>query len=119
MPYNFSNKIALITGSGRGIGRTTALHLARLGADIVINYLRKQSAAEDTAREIEALGRRVLLVKADVSDEADLSRLFEQTEQAVGGLDFLVNNAVVVEIKAVAKCVLPTTPTIKALSPSP
>ena len=103
MPYDFSNKIALITGSGRGIGRTTALHMARLGADIVINYLRKQSAAEETAREIEALGRRVLLVKADVSDEADLVRLFEQTEQTFGGLDFLVNNAASGYIRSVAE----------------
>ena len=103
MPYNFSNKIALITGSGRGIGRTTALHMARLGADIVINYLRKQTAAEETAREIEALGRRVLLVRADVSDEADLSRLFEQTEQTFGGLDFLVNNAASGYIRSVAE----------------
>lgn len=103
MPYDFSNKIALITGSGRGIGRTTALHFARLGADIVINYLRKASAAEDTAREIEALGRRALVVKADVSDEADLSRLFEETDKAFGGLDFLVNNAASGYIRPVAE----------------
>ena len=103
MSYNFSNKIALITGSGRGIGRTTALHMARLGADIVINYLRKQTAAEETAREIEALGRRALLVKADVSDEADLTRLFEETERNFGGLDFLVNNAASGYIRSVAE----------------
>ena len=90
---NFSNKTALITGSGRGIGKATALHLAKLGADIVINYLRKQSAAEETAKEIEALGRRVLVIKADVSDEDDLNRLFEATDKAFGGLDILINNA--------------------------
>jgi enoyl-[acyl-carrier protein] reductase III len=93
MPYDFSNKIALITGSGRGIGKTTALHFARLGADIVINYLRKQSAAEETAREIEALGRRALIVKADVGDPADIDKLFETVEKEWGGLDFLINNA--------------------------
>jgi enoyl-[acyl-carrier protein] reductase III len=93
MTYNFSNKVALITGSGRGIGKATALHLARLGADIVINFLRKREAAEETAREIEALGRRALVVKADVSDEDDLNRLFEETDKTFGGLDILVNNA--------------------------
>ena len=93
MTYNFNGKVALITGSGRGIGKATALHLAGMGADIVINYLRKQSSAEATAREIEALGHRVLVVKADVSDEADLTRLFEETDKAFGGLDILVNNA--------------------------
>jgi enoyl-[acyl-carrier protein] reductase III len=93
MSYDFSGKVALITGSGRGIGRTTALHFAKLGADIVINYLRKHSAAEETARAIEALGRKALVVKADVSDDADLTRLFAETDQAFGGLDILINNA--------------------------
>ncbi len=93
MTYNFTNKIALITGSGRGIGKATALHFARLGADVVINYLRKQSAAEETAREIEALGRQALVVKADVGDPDDIDKLFVAVEQQFGGLDFLVNNA--------------------------
>lgn len=93
MSYDFSGKIALITGSGRGIGRATALHFARLGADIVVNYLRKQSAAEETAHEIEALGRRALVVKADVGDPSDIDRLFETIEREWGGLDYLINNA--------------------------
>jgi enoyl-[acyl-carrier protein] reductase III len=93
MSYDFTNKVALITGSGRGIGKATALHLAKQGADIVINYLRKRSTAEETAREIEALGRRTLVVKADVGEPADIDRLFEETDKAFGGLDILVNNA--------------------------
>ena len=93
MTYDFTNKIALITGSGRGIDKATALHFARLGADVVINYLRKQSAAEETAREIEALGRQALVVKADVGDPDDIDKLFVAVEQQFGGLDFLVNNA--------------------------
>jgi enoyl-[acyl-carrier protein] reductase III len=93
MAYNFSNKIALITGSGRGIGKATALHFAKLGADIVINYLRKQSAAEETARAIEALGRKALVVKADVGDPDDIDKLFAEIETQFGALDFLVNNA--------------------------
>jgi enoyl-[acyl-carrier protein] reductase III len=93
MPYDFSNKLALITGSGRGIGKATALRFAKLGADVVINYLRKHSAAEETAREIESLGRRALVVKADVGDPDGIEYLFEQVEKNFGGLDFLVNNA--------------------------
>lgn len=93
MSYDFTNKIALVTGSGRGIGKATALHLAALGADIVINYLRKQSTAEETAREVEALGRRALVVKADVGDPAEIDKMFATVESAWGGLDFLINNA--------------------------
>jgi enoyl-[acyl-carrier protein] reductase III len=93
MSYDFTNKVALITGSGRGIGKVTALHLARQGADIVINYLRKRTAAEETAHEIEALGRRVLLVKADMGEPDDIDQLFAQVETNFGGLDILVNNA--------------------------
>jgi enoyl-[acyl-carrier protein] reductase III len=93
MPYNFTNKIALITGSGRGIGKATALHFAKLGADIVINYLRKKSTAEETAHEIEALGRKALVVKADVGDPTDIDALFETVEKEWHGLDFLINNA--------------------------
>jgi enoyl-[acyl-carrier protein] reductase III len=93
MSFNFSNKIALITGSGRGIGKVTALHLARLGADIVVNYLRKRSAAEETAREIEALGRRALLVRADIGEADEIDKLLEEVDRHFGGLDILVNNA--------------------------
>ena len=93
MPYDFSNKTALITGSGRGIGKATALYLASQGCDIVINYLRKKSAAEETAREIEALGRKTQIVQADVGDPADIDRLFAEIEARWGGLDILINNA--------------------------
>jgi enoyl-[acyl-carrier protein] reductase III len=93
MTYDFTNKIALITGSGRGIGRVTALHLARMGADIVINYLRKKTAAEETAHEIETMGRKVLLVRADMGEPEDIDRMFTEIEAAFPGLDILVNNA--------------------------
>jgi enoyl-[acyl-carrier protein] reductase III len=89
----FSGKTALITGSGRGIGRAIALHLARNGADVVVNFFRNRSPAELTAAEIGKLGRRALLVKADVGDLDDLNRLFAETGQAFGGLDIFVHNA--------------------------
>jgi len=82
----FSGKTALVTGSGRGIGRAIALHFARNGADVVVNFFRNRAPAEQTAAEIEKLGRRALLVKADVGDLDDLNRLFDETGQAFGGL---------------------------------
>jgi enoyl-[acyl-carrier protein] reductase III len=89
----FQNKIVLVTGSGRGIGRAIALHFAQGGADLVINFFRNRGPAEATAREIEKLGQRALLVKADVGDMLDLERLFDEMQREFGGLDILVHSA--------------------------
>ena len=89
-----TGKIALVTGSSRGIGRAVALHLAQLGADVVINYLRKKGAALEVAAAVEALGRRALTVKADVADDGDVARLFDAARE-LGGLDILVANAAI------------------------
>lgn len=89
----FINKIALVTGSGRGIGKAIAMHFAKHGADVVVNFFRNRAPAEETAHEIEKLGRRALLVKADMGDLDDLNRLFDETEKEFGGLDILVHNA--------------------------
>ncbi len=89
----FLNKTALVTGSGRGIGRAIAIELARQGADVVVNFFRNRKPAEETAAEIEKLGRKALLVKANVGDIDALEDLFNQTEKAFGGLDIFVNNA--------------------------
>lgn len=88
----FSSKIALITGSGRGIGRAIALHFAREGADVVVNFFRNRAPAEETAGAIRAMGRRAAVVKADVGEEAGIDALFAAVE-AFGGLDILVHNA--------------------------
>jgi enoyl-[acyl-carrier protein] reductase III len=90
---DFSGKTALVTGSGRGIGRAIALHLARNGADVVVNFFRNRTPAEETAAEVRKMGRRALLVKADVGDLDDLRRLFDETALAFGGLDIFVHNA--------------------------
>ena len=89
----FTNKIALVTGSGRGIGKAIALHFAKHGADVIINFFRNRAPAEETAREVEKLGRRALLVKADVGNLDDITRLFNKIEKEFGGLDILVHNA--------------------------
>ena len=93
MDNSFQNKIALVTGSGRGIGRTIALHFAERGADVIINFFRNREPAEETARAVEKLGRRVLLVKADVGDLDDLNRLFDEIEKEFAALDIFVHNA--------------------------
>ncbi len=89
----FTGKTVLVTGSGRGIGSGIATYFARNGADVVVNFFRNRSPAEETAAAIEKLGRRVLLVKADVGDLDDLKRLFDETELTFGGLDFFIHNA--------------------------
>jgi enoyl-[acyl-carrier protein] reductase III len=89
----FSGKIALVTGSGRGIGHAIALELARRGADVAVNFFRNRAPAEATVAEIEKLGRRALLVKADVGDLDELNRLFDEVGQAFGGLDHFIHNA--------------------------
>lgn len=89
----FENQVALVTGSGRGIGRAIALNLARNGADVVVNFFRNRAPAEETVREIEALGRQALLVKADVGELEDLGRLFGTIEQTFGALDIFIHNA--------------------------
>jgi enoyl-[acyl-carrier protein] reductase III len=89
----FRDKIALITGGGRGIGKAIALRLAREGADIAVNYFRNREQAEQTVEEIGALGRRAVPIKANVGDERELERLFGEVERIFGGVDILVNNA--------------------------
>jgi enoyl-[acyl-carrier protein] reductase III len=89
----FEGRTALVTGSGRGIGRAIALHLARNGADLVINFFRNRGPAEQTAEEVRTLGRRALLVKANVGDIEEINVLFDQVEAEYGGLDILVSNA--------------------------
>jgi len=92
-PQPFKGKIALVTGSGRGIGRAIALHLASLGASIVVNFFRNRAPAEATATEIQAMGVLARVVKADVGSLEGLERLFSEVEQHFGALDFMVSNA--------------------------
>lgn len=88
-----TQKVALITGSSRGIGKATALRLANQGYDIVINYARSKSAAMEVANEIEALGRKVLIVKANVGDVEKIKQMFSQIDETFGRLDIFVSNA--------------------------
>jgi 3-oxoacyl-[acyl-carrier protein] reductase len=88
-----AGRVAVVTGSSRGIGQATALRLARMGADIVVNYRSDESGAAETRAAIEALSRRATAIQADVSVEEDVQRLFKEVESQFGGVHILVNNA--------------------------
>ncbi|PHR30263.1 MAG: enoyl-[acyl-carrier-protein] reductase FabL [Desulfotalea sp.] len=87
------DKVALITGGSRGIGRAIAIRLAKQGADVVVNYVRHKKDARDTADAVEKYGRKCLLVKANVANSDDVQRMFAVIEEEYGHLDILVSNA--------------------------
>jgi enoyl-[acyl-carrier protein] reductase III len=89
----FLNKTALVTGSGRGIGRAIALLLAQKGADIIVNYVRNQKPAEEVVASIQAMGRRAVAVRANVGRLEDIDVLFQAVEEIFSGLDIFINNA--------------------------
>jgi 3-oxoacyl-[acyl-carrier protein] reductase len=88
-----SQKTAIVTGSAVGVGRATALTLARRGANVVINYSRSEAEAQQTASDVEALGAQALLVRADVSQDDQVRDMVKRTVERFGSLDVLVNNA--------------------------
>lgn len=87
------NKVALVTGSSRGIGRLIAIRLAEQGYDIVVNFNRNRKKAEEVQAEIEALGRKCLIVKANVGDVTKIQELFATVASEFGRLDVFINNA--------------------------
>ena len=89
----FEGKVALVTGSGRGIGRAIALRLACEGADLVVNFFRNRQPAEATAEAVRALGRRATVVRANVGDMGGLEALFAAVGRDYGALDILISNA--------------------------
>jgi len=90
---SLDGKLALVTGSGRGIGRAIALKLASQGADVVVNYFRHRESAEQTARDILVLGVKAEVIRANVGDPAKVDEIFDTIGAKFGRLDILINNA--------------------------
>ncbi|MDD4994011.1 MAG: SDR family oxidoreductase [Paludibacter sp.] len=87
------NKVAVITGSARGLGKAIAERYAALGANIVINYSKDKVSADEVVSNIQAMGVNVISVQADVSKVADIERLFTEAKNAFGKIDIVVANA--------------------------
>jgi NAD(P)-dependent dehydrogenase (short-subunit alcohol dehydrogenase family) len=93
-------KVLLVTGGSRGIGAATCLLAARQGWAVAVNYTANSLAADEVVRQIRAAGGRAMAVQADVADEAQVQRMFEQVDAKLGRLTGLVNNAGVVDVTA-------------------
>ncbi|RYF42349.1 MAG: SDR family oxidoreductase [Comamonadaceae bacterium] len=96
-------KVAIVTGSSRGIGAATAKRLARDGFAVTVNFVANRDLAAGVVREIEQAGGRAISIQADVSDAAAVRRLFESTEQAFGGIDVVVSNAGIMRLASFAE----------------
>jgi 3-oxoacyl-[acyl-carrier protein] reductase len=99
MPRKLENRVALVTGASRGLGRAMAIALAGSGAHIVVNYRMEQAAANEVCAAIQKLGSRAIAVQADVSLSADVDRLVSTIERDLGPVDILVNNAGISQVK--------------------
>jgi 3-oxoacyl-[acyl-carrier protein] reductase len=95
------NKVAVITGASKGIGAGIAKRLAAAGASVVVNYASAKAGADEVVAEITANGGKAIAIQANVSNEAEITQLFNETGKAFGAVDILVNNAGVYKFGAI------------------
>jgi len=100
---NSMKKIAIVTGASRGIGRAVAKRLAEDGFGVVVNYLSNASEAEQVVIEIQSIGGNAIAVKADVANQADVERLFEETMKKFGSVDVVVHNSGIMPLSPIGK----------------
>src|SRR5690625_1203486 len=86
-------KVALVTGASRGIGRAIALELGRNGATVAVNYAGSKDKAEEVVKELEQLGVKAMAIQANVADEKEVKQMVKRVVEAFGALHILVNNA--------------------------
>jgi tetrahydroxynaphthalene reductase len=96
IPYRLDGKVALVTGSGRGIGAAMAVELARCGAKVVVNYANSRESAQKVVDEIKSLGSDSIAIKADVRKVPEVTRLMDEAVEHFGGLDIVCSNSGVV-----------------------
>ena len=99
MGTRLTGKVAIVTGASKGIGAAIATHLAAAGASVVVNYASSKEGADRVVDKISKGGGKAIAVQANVSQKADIDRLFAETKAAYGKLDILVNNAGVYEFE--------------------
>ena len=102
MPVPLLNRVALVTGSAKRLGRAIALRLAQEGADIVLHFLLSWEEAQETAQEVRRIGRRVIIRKAELTKPKDIEHLIAAAGEEFGRLDILVNNAAIFQENSVA-----------------
>lgn len=90
---HLEDKVALVTGASRGIGRAVAIRLAQAGADVVVNYAGSEAAAQETVDAIVALGRKAIKIQANVADAEQVAAMVDEAHKEFGHIDILVNNA--------------------------
>ncbi|MCF0155520.1 MAG: 3-oxoacyl-[acyl-carrier-protein] reductase [Veillonella sp.] len=90
---HLGDKVALVTGASRGIGRAVAIRLAQAGADVIVNYAGSEAAAQETVDAIVALGRKAIKIQANVADAEQVAAMVEEAHKEFGHIDILVNNA--------------------------
>jgi 3-oxoacyl-[acyl-carrier protein] reductase len=99
MPVQFEGKTAIVTGSSRGIGRAIAERLAAGGASVAVNYVANEESAKDVVKAIQARGGKAVAIRADIVMPAEIRRLFDEAERALGKPDIVVANAATAVIK--------------------